>query len=343
MSTNGPARKAPSLPQHLAAYVVDRTESGAVSGQWVEIPLDRLPAGDTLIRVEWSSLNYKDALAAQGHPGVVRQFPHVPGIDAAGTVIASAAGPPPGTPVLVTGYEMGSGAWGGWSEYIRVPTPWVIPLPDRLTTRQAMALGTAGLTAAQCVQELIRAEIAPQDGPIVVTGATGGVGNLALQILSQLGYHVVAVTGKASAHEWLKQLGAAEVVGRETLHAPADRPLLSGRWAGAVDTVGGATLSTLVRSLQPHGCVAACGLVGGTELALTVHPFLLRGVKLAGVTSALCKPAVRATLWQTLAGPWRPAHLDQVTEVLEREDLTAAVGEILAGRIQGRRIVRVTR
>jgi putative YhdH/YhfP family quinone oxidoreductase len=320
---------------------VDRGPDGHLSRRWQTIDTAQLPAGDTLIRVDWSSLNYKDALAAEAHSGVVRQLPHVPGIDAAGQVAHSPSGWTPGARVLVTGYELGAGQWGGWCEWIRVPGSWVVPIPDGLTNRQAMTLGTAGLTAAQCVRELIRNEVMPDKGPIVVTGATGGVGNFAVQILSQLGYHTVATTGKPAAAEWLRALGAAEVLGRTDVETSDTRPLLSGRWAGAVDTVGGRTLSSLIRSVQPHGCVAACGLVGGADLPLTVHPFLLRGVKLAGVTSALCPHAVRLQLWHDLAGKWRPRHLDAVGRPTGRGELEGAIQQILAGRIQGRVVVDV--
>ncbi len=307
-------------------------------------PLSNLPEGDVLIRVAWSSLNYKDALAATGHAGVARTFPHVPGIDAAGVIDqSSVASLKPGDEVIVTGYELGAGRWGGWSEYIRVPADWVVPCPAGLTLREAMVLGTAGFTAAQCVRAL-RLHTVTSEGPIVVTGATGGVGSLAVQLLGQLGYEVVAVTGKLSAHQWLRELGAARVVSREQLTDDGDsaRPLCSARWAGAVDTVGGPVLSLLLRSTRVNGCVAACGMVGGSDLPMTVYPFILRGVTLAGITSANCPRAARLDIWNQLAGPWKLNTLDSLATEANLGNLPSFVQQILESRIRGRVIVNLT-
>ena len=228
------------IPKTLKCYLVARDSSGAVTAAVAERPTGELPQGDVLVRVAFSSLNYKDALAATGHPGVVKQFPHVPGVDAAGTVVASEVPEfVPGNPVLVTGFDGGATRWGGWAEFVRVPHEWIVPLPAGLTLREAMILGTAGLTAALCVDSLQKHDIQPDRGPIVVTGATGGVGSVAVAILGKLGYQVAAVTGKAEAHDYLKRLGAAQILAREELDDRSGRPLLPGAgpaasipWAG---------------------------------------------------------------------------------------------------------------
>ncbi|MCA9052218.1 MAG: YhdH/YhfP family quinone oxidoreductase [Planctomycetaceae bacterium] len=324
------------------ACLVTAETPGRYGGEIVSLDRSQLPPGDVLIRVEYSSANYKDALAAGGHRGIVRTLPHVPGIDAAGTVVDSAAPEVVvGAQVLVTGYELGSGRWGGWAEYIRVPAEWVVPLHQGLSPREAMILGTAGFTAAQCVEALQRHDIEPSSGPIVVTGATGGVGSLAVMLLSRLGYHVTGVTGKTERHDWLQSLGAKAVLSRQAVDDQTSRPLLSARWAGAVDTVGGGTLSTLIRALKHRGCVAACGLVGGTDLSLTVYPFLLRGVKLDGIDSAQCPREKRIDLWRKLSGEWRLEGLDRVAREFELSQVASVVEDLLAGRSVGRPVLRI--
>jgi putative YhdH/YhfP family quinone oxidoreductase len=304
------------------------------------ITQDDLPAGDVLIRVAYSSLNYKDALAAQGHPGVVRTFPHVPGIDCAGTVVESAHDEyRPGDEVLVTGYELGAGHWGGFAEYVRVPAEWIVRLPAGLSARTAMIYGTAGFTAAQCITAIIERDITPERGPVVVTGATGGVGSLAVCILAKLGYHVAAVTGKREQHEWLRGIGAGTILDREDVVDESNRPLLAARWAAAVDTVGGRPLSTLLRSIEHRGCVAACGLVAGAELAVSVYPFILRGVTLAGVDSAKCPRPQRLEMWQKLADPWRIDKLDELASEISLDGLPDRINKILHGQIVGRTLV----
>ena len=327
----------------MACYLVEEQPDHSVFGRFVTRPLSDLPPGEVTIRVEYSSANYKDALAATGHRGVIRQLPHVPGIDAAGTVVASSAeSHRAGEQVLVTGFDLGAGRWGGWAEYIRVPADWVLPLPQDWTPREAMILGTAGFTAAQCVMALERHEIQPGNGTVVVTGATGGVGCVAVLLLAQLGYRVAAVTGKADRHDWLRSLGAAEILPREAVVDATDRPLLSARWSGAVDTVGGRTLGTLLRSLQHRGCVAACGLVGGADLPITVYPFILRGCKLDGIDSALCPWPQRREVWRRLSQEWRVANLDRVAHEVALRDAGEVVRMLLAGQSVGRPILRVT-
>ncbi len=330
------------MSQEIRAFVV-RKQDGEVSHQVELVSEQDLGQGDVLIRVHWSSLNYKDALAAKGHPGIVRRFPHVPGIDAAGTVVESQYERlRPGQQVLITGYELGGGHWGGWAQRVRVPHQWVVPLPQGLSLRESMILGTAGFTAALALQKLLDWGVQPEQGPVLVTGASGGVGSLAVALLAQQGFAVSAVTGKPQAQEFLHQLGAQEVLPRQVLQAPGDKPLLSGRWAAAVDTLGGEPLGVIVRSLKPQGAVAACGLVAGVEVPLGVYPFILRGVGLLGVDSAGCPYTVRLQLWSRLAGSWKPRGLEQIAQrELTLDQLSQAVEEILSGGVQGRVLVRL--
>jgi acrylyl-CoA reductase (NADPH) len=334
------------IPPKFPAYYVARDSTNQIHGNLRDISLSDLPQGEVLIQAKWTSLNYKDALAATGHPGVARQLPHVPGIDVAG-VVAEVAGPSSTSPltigdeVLVTGFELGAGQWGGWSGYVRVPREWVIRLPSQMTLREAMVLGTAGFTAAQCVDSLQHHGIEPNSGPVVVTGSTGGVGCIGVMLLAKLGYHVAAVTGKQSLHERLRDWGAADILAREDVLDSSTRPLLSGRWAGALDTVGGNTLATLIRQTRDHGCVTACGLVGGTDLALSVYPFILRGVTLAGITSAGCPRSKRIELWEKLARPWRLPQLDSITTEITLDQVGSLVPKILAGEVVGRTVIRV--
>ncbi len=323
-------------------FLVEKDAAGNVIRGVRERPLADLPPGELLVRVEFSSLNFKDALAAQGHPGVVRKLPHVPGIDAAGTIAESTdARFKRGEAVVITGYELGAGQWGGWAENVRVPADWIVPLPHGMSLKETMVLGTAGFTAAQCVQAIVLNGVTPGDGEILVTGATGGVGCLAVRLLAKLGYSAVAVTGKSHLKPRLYEWGAARVLSREEAVNNTDRPLLSAFWAGAVDTVGGQTLATIVRETKPYGVVAACGLVGGTDLKLTVHPFILRGVTLAGIGSALLAPDRRLEIWRKLSHEWRLDGLDELTTTIGLDDVEQYVERILKGEIVGRTVVQI--
>ena len=333
----------PDVPSQFRCFLVERREGGSTSGRVTTLPTDRLPEGNVLVRVAYSSLNYKDALSATGHPGVTRNFPHVPGIDVAGEVITS---DDPrwkvGDNVIVTGFEQGVSRPGGYAELARVPGDWIVALPDGLSLRSSMIYGTAGFTAGQCVAALRQHAITPDRGEVVVTGASGGVGSIAVAILARLGYTVVAASGKADAADFLRGLGASRVVPREEVNSTDAKPLLAARWAGAVDTVGGNTLATLLRSTQQDACIAACGLVGGHELSLTVYPFILRGVTLSGIDSALCPLEERKPIWQHLATDWKPDGLEQLATEITLEELPRYIPEILAGHTRGRILVRPT-
>lgn len=320
--------------QALVAEEID----GQFATSIKDLSEDTLPPGEVTIRVHYSSLNYKDALSATGNKGVTRNYPHTPGIDAAGEVVASDDGSfQPGDRVLVTGYDLGMNTAGGFAELIRVPADWVVPLPEGLTPRKAMQWGTAGFTAAIAVSALTHMGI--QEGPLLVTGASGGVGSIAVALLAHLGHNVTASTGSPSAHAMLRQLGASEIIGRDAL-AASERPLLKSIYGGAVDTVGGATLTTIIKSLTLHGTVAACGLVGGSDLNLTVFPFILRGVNLLGVDSQSYDMPRRKALWQKIASNWQ-LDLSKITTEITLTQLPDYIPRILAGETQGRVVVNV--
>lgn len=315
------------------------TEESGFSQQVVERNLADLPAGEVLVRVHYSSLNYKDALSASGNRGVTRNYPHTPGIDAAGVVEHSdAEGFAAGDEVIVTGYDLGMNTFGGLADYIRVPASWLIKRPVGLSLREAMILGTAGFTAGLCVHKLLRAGLQPGDGDILVTGATGGVGSVAVKLLSQLGYRVVAATGKTEQAAFLQQLGAAEVVDRSVLAEGTGKPMLKSRWAGAVDTVGGEILFNVIKSLNYGGSVACCGLTAGTDFAGNVFPFILRGVNLLGVDSVELPLVAKASMWDMLSLQWK-MDLEALVEEISLEQVPQAMAQILAGQQKGRVLV----
>jgi putative YhdH/YhfP family quinone oxidoreductase len=324
----------------LTCFVVRKDDQGQIVSGLESHALGDLPAGDVLIRVRYSSLNYKDALAATGNPAVAKSLPHVPGIDAAGTVVSS-SDPRflPGEPVIATGHEFGVERWGGWSEYLQAPANWLVHLPDGLTLEESMIYGTAGFTAAQCVQALRHQGVSPASGDVIVSGASGGVGCLAVMLLARLGYRVVAVSGKPDQYDWLKSIGAAEVAGRELLGTPSTRPLLSAKFAGGVDTVGGMVLSTMCKMISHRGAIACCGVAGGADLALTVYPFILRGLTLCGIDSAWCPDDERADIWQKLAGAWKPDALSSAKELVALTDVPDRVTRILKGENARRAVV----
>jgi acrylyl-CoA reductase (NADPH) len=322
------------------AWVVSQTEEGQFVPQIERRHLDDLPEGDLMIRVRYSSLNYKDALSATGHRGVTRHYPHTPGIDAAGVVVESAAEAfRPGDPVIVTSYDLGMNTPGGWGQYVRVPAGWAVPLPEGLSQQEAMIYGTAGFTAGLAVLKLESHGLRPEAGEVLVTGATGGVGSLAVGILARAGYDVAASTGKADREAYLHNLGAAEVLSRDDVRDESSRPLLSGRWAGAVDVVGGEHLASVLKATAYGGAVASCGLVGTAELPTTVYPFILRAVSLLGIDSQACPMETRREVWGRLAGPWKLPQLERVATERTLGALAPEIERILQGQQTGRIVV----
>ena len=317
------------------------SDGGRVHGETVSATLDELSAGDVVIRAAYSSVNYKDALAATGAGKILKKFPLIGGIDVSGTVMSSQD---PrfheGDEVLVTGYDLGVGNDGGFAGMVRVPGDWVVPLPAGLSLRDAMVFGTAGFTAGLGVVRLEQNGLRPGAGPVAVTGATGGVGSIAVGALARLGYEVTAITGKDDAHDYLRALGAAHVQPRGALEL-GTRPLEKAIWAGAVDAAGGDLLSWLVRTAAPWGAVASTGLTGGTNLTLTVMPFILRGVSLIGVDSVTCPMDVRRETWRRLATDMRPAALDRVAHEITLDELPSAFDTLLKGQARGRFVVNL--
>jgi acrylyl-CoA reductase (NADPH) len=329
------------MPKFRAWWVEERAD-GTFTRRLTERDTAALPPGDVLIRVQWSSLNYKDALSATGNKGVTRAYPHTPGIDAAGTVVESTTAEfRPGDPVVVTGYDLGMNTAGGFSERVRVPAVWVVPLPPGLSLRESMQLGTAGFTAGLAMERIAARGVGPQSGEILVTGASGGVGSIAVALLARAGYTVAAATGKADAAAFLRGLGAARVVSREEVADATRRPLLARRWAGAIDTVGGDILSAVTRSIDHEGAVAVCGNAAAHDLPLTVFPFILRGVSLLGIASASLPMPERRALWARLAGEWKLGSLDLISREVALADLEPEIQAILRGGQRGRVLVRV--
>lgn len=330
------------LPSFVTALVSDTT-GDKPELEVLSIPSSELGNGDVVIEVNWSSVNFKDGLASRKDGKVARLSPLIPGIDLAGTVAdPGGSSLATGDSVLVHGYDLGVAHHGGFSQYARVPADWVVPLPAGLSERQAMTLGTAGFTAALSVLKLIAHGLVPTSGPVLVTGATGGVGSVAVSILSTLGYDVVAVTGKPSAEDWLRSLGAGQVIDRSEV-SDTTRPLRKEAWAGAVDCVGGEILAHVLSSTRYGGAVAASGNTGGVTLPTTVFPFILRGVSLLGVDSVLCPIDIRRSVWNRLATDLRPAILDDLaTEEVSLDGVIPALNRILAGEARGRTLVRLS-
>jgi putative YhdH/YhfP family quinone oxidoreductase len=301
-----------------------------------------LPVGNLLIKVHYSSLNYKDALSATGRPGVTRHYPHTPGIDAAGVVVECTDGTfAPGDSVIVTGYDLGMDTAGGYGQYIRIPSVWALPLPARLSLRESMILGTAGFTAALSVFKLQQNGVQPGDGDVLVSGATGGVGSIAVAILAKAGYRVVAATGKPAESDFLLSLGAAEIIGREQVLAGSERPMMKELWAGVVDVVGGETLVAAIKSTRYGGTVTCCGLVGSADLAINVFPFILRGISLLGIDSVQCPRQLRQTVWEKLSGEWKPAALEASATECTLQSLEEPIQKILKGAARGRTLVNL--
>ena len=327
------------MGERFSAVRLDQVE-GATRATLAEIDTDELPAGEVLVDVAYSTLNYKDALAITGAGKIVRQFPFIPGIDFAGTVAASSDPRfAPGQPVLLTGFGVGERHWGGLARRARVKADWLVPLPDGLTLAQAMAIGTAGFTAMLSVLALEEQGVRPEGGEIVVTGAAGGVGSVAIPLLKRAGFTVVASSGRAELADYLTGLGADRVVDRRQLSEGSKAPLDSAAWAGAIDSVGGSTLANLLKAMKYHGVVAACGLAGGAAFEGTVYPFILRGVRLIGIDSSMTPASVRPAIWARLTRDLDLELLGRMTREIGLKEVPAVAPDFLAGKVQGRIVV----
>ena len=332
-----------TLPQTFKAMVVSETAEKTFSREVRERALGDLPAGELIIDVKYSSLNYKDALSATGNKGVTRKYPHTPGIDAAGVVADSTTKLfTVGDQVTVTGFDLGMNTSGGFAQYISVPALWATKLPQGLSLKDSMSHGTAGLTAALCIIRLMASGLTKESGEVLVTGASGGVGSVAVAILARLGFNVVAATGKASEHDFLNGLGAKVIISREEANDTSGRPLQKPRWAGVVDTVGGNILATALKTTKYGGLVAACGNAMSAELNVNVFPFILRGVSLLGVDSVEIPMRARQMAWNKLAGDWNIDVGKLVTEV-SLEELNPKIDEILKGGIRGRVLINLSK
>ncbi|HEY7688326.1 MAG TPA: MDR family oxidoreductase [Dongiaceae bacterium] len=321
-----------------------REQDGKVSAAVEDIDEAQLPAGDVTVDVHYSTLNYKDGMILKGLGRLVRQYPHVPGVDFAGKISASSApGWNVGDDVILTGWRVGESHWGGYAQKARVKSDWLVKLPAGMTLKNAMAIGTAGFTAMLAVMALQQHGVTPDKGLVLVTGAAGGVGSVAVALLSRLGYTVAASTGRPDTHDYLHALGAADIVDRATLATPPGRPLESERWAGCIDAVGGTTLANVLATLKHRGSVAACGLAGGNKLETTVIPFLLRGVNLLGIDSVSSPRPEREAAWARLARELDPALLEKISSLISLGDLLSRADEILGGKVRGRIVVDVGR
>ena len=322
------------------ALVVKKNDDKTFTREVTERKINDLPEGEVLIRVRYSSLNFKDGLSCIGNPGVTRNYPHTPGIDASGEVAESSDSRfKEGDFVIVSGYNLGMDTSGGFGQYIRVPADWIEPLPEGLTVKEAAIYGVAGFTAALSVDALQKHGIGPEDGEVVVTGSTGGVGSVSVALLSHLGYNVVASTGKKEEREFLSGIGASQIISREEVNDESNKPLLSERWGGAIDSVGGNTLATLLKAVKRGGAIAATGLVASSELSTTVFPFILRGVSLLGIDSGYTPKKLRREIWKKLAGDWKLAKLQKLTIDCTLDQLDPEIDKILAGGQRGRVVV----
>lgn len=325
---------------NYTAYITEEIEKNKFESTFKELSIEKLHINDVLVKLEWSSLNYKDALSAKGHKGITREYPHTPGVDAAGIVESSKVnGISKGDKVVITGHDLGMNTNGGFSEYVSVPKEWIVLLPVNLTTRESMIFGTAGVTAAICINELIKHDITTEKGGILVTGATGGVGSMAVAMLNKIGYKVIASTGKLDETEFLISIGANEVIHRDEVYDKSGKALLSRRWAGAIDTVGGNTLSTVFRSTDYHGIVCVLGLVESAELNTNLYPFLQRGVSLIGIDSAEKSLELKKFLWSKLSGDWKPDCLDKMTKEVPLLEIEPEIELILKGGQVGKTLI----
>jgi len=326
----------------MKAFVVDKIADNEFTTEIRELSIPKCKENEIVIKVTYSSLNYKDALSSIGHPGVTRKFPHITGVDVVGTVYESTS---PvfkiGERVLVTGYDLGMNSDGGHAEFVKVPASWVARVPDSITDKEIMTFGTAGLTAALSINELITNGIKAENGDVLVTGATGGVGSIAVSILSKLGYNVTAITGKKEKIEFLKKIGANEVISREDFMQSSNKPLLSEKYSGVVDTVGGEILAQSLKVLKYDGVATCCGLTSSQDLNTNVFPFILRGVRLIGIDSVECKLEKKQLAWEKLASKWKINTLNNLTNEISLYEIKEAYEKLLSGKAVGRYVVKI--
>lgn len=326
----------------MKAYVVEKIESKVFESGVQDIDVPVIDENEVLIKVSYSSLNFKDALSSVGNPGVSRKFPHVTGIDVAGTVAESNCNVfKVGERVLVTGYDMGMNTHGGHAEFVKVPSSWVARIPDAITDKEIMTFGTAGLTAALSINELTQNGVKPEDGAILVTGATGGVGSIAVSILNKIGFDVVAISGKEEKIDYLKKIGATEVILRDTFNEESKKPMMGEKYAGVVDTVGGEILANALKYIKYDGVATCCGLTSSHELNTNVFPFILRGVRLIGIDSVECKLEKKQAAWEKIASKWKVDTLDSITNEISLDEIKDAYELLLAGKAVGRYVVKI--
>ena len=323
------------------AFVIREKKDGTFSRSIEDKNIEELPPGEVLIQVKYAALNYKDALSSSGHKGITRKFPHTPGVDACGIVVSSESSEfVKGDAVIVTSYDFGMNTSGGFQEFIRVPAKWPVKLPSKMTLEESMILGTGGFTAALSLYKMQQNGQIPEMGPIVVTGSTGGVGSMAVAILALNNYKVIAASGKKDAHDYLRELGATQIISREETNDKSGRPLLRPKWAGAIDTVGGNTLATCIKACGRNGNIAVCGLVESPKLETTVYPFILNGVNVLGIETAETPRSIRLKIWELLADDWKPKHLDKIKKIIALEDLETHIPLMLEGKSKGRVLVK---
>lgn len=323
------------------AFVVREQEDGTFTKGIENKSTQELPDHEVLIQVKYAALNYKDALSSSGHKGITRNFPHTPGVDACGIVVSCKTDDfKAGDKVIVTSYDFGMNTPGGFQEYIKVPAQWPVKLPEGMSLEESMILGTGGFTAALSLYKMEQNGQNPEMGPILVTGSTGGVGSMAVNILAEQGYQVIAASGKKESHEYLRGLGASEIVSREDVNDLSGRPLLKSKWAGAIDTVGDNTLATCIKACGRNGSIAVCGLVESPKLETTVYPFILNGVNVLGIETAETPRDIRLKIWELLATSWKPKQLDLMKKVIPLSELSEAIDIMLKGKSKGRIIVQ---
>ena len=326
----------------MKAFLVEKIGDKEFTADVKEVAIPKCGENEIVIKVTYSSLNYKDALSSVGNPGVTRNFPHITGIDVAGTVYESTSSIfKVGERVLVTGYDMGMNTNGGHAEFVKIPADWVARIPDAITDKEIMTFGTAGLTAALSVNELMDNGIRPESGSILVTGATGGVGSIAVSILSKIGFTVVAISGKEEKTEYLKRIGASEVILRDTFNEEAKKPMMGEKYAGVVDTVGGEVLANALKYIKYDGVATCCGLTSSHELNTNVFPFILRGVRLIGIDSVECKLEKKQAAWEKIASKWKISTLNSITNEITLNEVKDAYSLLLAGKAVGRYVVRI--